>query len=182
MRGRQVIPRDSQQVAPPQGPLQPGRWGAGAASGARKHDAPASPKVVGNVSPRIKVPADVATCKSNLFTWLSELVDEMNMNKDGVIHCWKSTGLLRAWEGEVQLEAAGRVAELFPNLDPADAQCTADVVGRLCAAVHDDATVEDASACYAGQAFTTEEHGDEWVEWVDWGQVPAADAAGSSSA
>ena len=49
-------------------------------------------------------------------------------------------------------------------------------------AMHDDATVEDASACYAGQAFTTEENEDEWVEWVDWGQVPAADEAGSSSA
>ena len=40
-----------------------------------------------------------------------------------------------------------------PGSPCADTQCTADVVGRLCVAMHNDATVEDVSACHAGQAL-----------------------------
>jgi hypothetical protein len=76
---------------------------------------------------------------------------------------------------ERKVEAAGRLAELFPNLSPADAQRAQEVV-------RDDAVVEDEAACYAGAAFTQEEHAEEWMEWVEWGDVPADGAAGPSGA
>ena len=124
--------------------------------------------VLGGTAPdQVKVPMDVGTCKENLLRWLSATVDELNTRKDRVAHCWKTTRLLRAWEGEVQLEAAGRVSELFPNLDPADACATSAVAGRLCE-VFDDATEEDEQACYAGAAFVTQEREDEWEGFVDW--------------
>ena len=64
----------------------------------------------------VKVPSDVPTCKTNLFRWLPQAVDELNKDPAGIVHCWKETDLLRAWEGVVQAEAARKVNELFPNL------------------------------------------------------------------
>ena len=46
-------------------------------------------------------------CKTNLFRWLSLAVDELNKDPAGIVHCWKETELLRAWEGPVQAETAG---------------------------------------------------------------------------
>ena len=57
----------------------------------------------------IKVPMDVPTCKKNLFKWLSESTNVLNNDKTGIVHCWESTKLLRAWEREVQVEAARKV-------------------------------------------------------------------------
>ena len=89
-------------------------------------------------------------------------------DKEGVIHCWSETQLLRAWERAVQVEASGKVMELFPNM-------TADIAIDL-------TNTEDAQAGYAGEPFTQAEHDEEWVDWVDWMAVEAQTAgAGSSS-
>ena len=39
----------------------------------------------------IKIPADVPSCKRNLFSWLSEIIDDMNTNPARIIHCWETT-------------------------------------------------------------------------------------------
>ena len=108
----------------------------------------------------IKVPADVPTCKKNLFVWLSAAVDHLNANKSGVRHCWEATLLLRAWERSVQAEAMRKVKELFPKLAEADI-ATAH-------SVYDDATEEDTQAGQAGQPFTMAQGTDEddWEELV----------------
>ena len=64
------------------------------------------------------MPSDVPTCKKNLFHWISSTVDELNKDMAGVRQCWASTGLLQAWERSVQVEAAGKLAQLFPNMFP----------------------------------------------------------------
>ena len=51
---------------------------------------------------------------------VSLAVDELNKDPAGIVHCWKETELLRAWEGPVQVEAAGKVNKLFPNLSRGD--------------------------------------------------------------
>ena len=66
------------------------------------------------------MPAGDPTCKTNLFRWPSLAVDELNKDPAGIVHCWKETELLRAWEGPVQVEAAGKVNKLFPNLSRGD--------------------------------------------------------------
>ena len=103
----------------------------------------------------IKVPSDVPTCKKNLFLWLSAAVDHLNANKAGVIHCWETTQLLKAWDRCVQAEAMSKVKELFPNLATADA-----------ATVHDDAIEEDETAGGPGLPFTQpdNEDDDEWEQ------------------
>ena len=74
----------------------------------------------------VKVPSDVPTCKTNLFRWLSQAVDELNKDPAGIVHCWEETKLLRAWEGAVQAEAAGKANELFPNSSRDDYLCYAN--------------------------------------------------------
>jgi hypothetical protein len=64
----------------------------------------------------VQVPADVPTCKENLFKWLSAAVDMLNLDQVGIAHCWETTQLLRAWEHGVQAEAMQRASEIFPNL------------------------------------------------------------------
>ena len=111
----------------------------------------------GTVPEEVKIPADVKTCRKNLCIWLSQSVDESD--KSGVVHCWESTKLLRAWEREVQAEASKRVTELFGK-NPTNAGITIDVSGP---------PEEDPEAGYAGKAFVEVEEPDaEWTEWVDW--------------
>ena len=110
-------------------------------------------------SEEIKVPADVPTCKKNLFEWLSQSVDQLNKDTSGVAHCWEETQLLRAWERSVQVEASGKVKELFPNLTDAD-RVIIDMTGA-----------EDEGAGDLGVPFTETQDDEEWVGWVDWGQV-----------
>ena len=71
----------------------------------------------------IKVPTGDPDCKTNLFRWLSQAVDELNKDPAGIVHCWEETKLLRAWEGAVQAEAAGKANELFPNSSRDDYLC-----------------------------------------------------------
>ena len=68
----------------------------------------------------IKVPADVPSCKKNLFEWLSQVVDILKDDKEDIVHCWEKTELLRAWDRSVQVEAFSKKKELFPNLDESD--------------------------------------------------------------
>tara|TARA_B110000046_G_C12836948_1_gene331887 strand:+ start:347 stop:685 length:339 start_codon:yes stop_codon:yes gene_type:complete len=112
-------------------------------------------------------------------------VVELNKDKEGILHCWESTQLLRAWERPVQLEAMGKVKELFPNLPRAvvieHATTTASV--QLVLDAIDTTNTEDPRAANMGRAFTEVEDDEEWVGWVDWGDVRAqtAGAVGSSS-
>ena len=89
-------------------------------------------------------------------------------NSAFVAQLYGSRGLVRGrWDRDVQIEAAGKAAVLFPNMDAADAR---DVAGS-----------EDGEAGYAG-AGLLEGDGDEeeWMSYVDWSQVPSDGAAGSS--
>ena len=74
----------------------------------------------------IKVPADVPSCKKNLFEWLSQVVDMLKDDKDGIVHCWEKTKLLRAWDRSVQVEAFTKKEELFPNLHESDSYFAED--------------------------------------------------------
>ena len=117
----------------------------------------------------IKIPADVPTCKKNLFLWLSESVAQLNKDKPAIAHCWESTQLLRAWERDVQAEAARKVAELFPNYQAAGLAV-------------DLTNTEDPEAGLAGAPFTEPEHEEEWEGLVDWAAVAAqTGGAGPSS-
>ena len=124
----------------------------------------------------VKVPMDVTSCKQNLFEWLSQSVYELNKDKLGVAQCWESTGLLRAWERSVQLEATAKFNELFPNATKHD-QIQIDLSGS-----------EDMEAGYTGLGISEVENEEEWVDWVDWGdhwaaqdEVATAGAGGSGS-
>ena len=61
------------------------------------------------------------TCEKNLLGWLSLTVDQLNKEYVGVVACWEKTQLLHAWERSEQVEAAGKVKGLFPNIDDVDA-------------------------------------------------------------
>ena len=117
------------------------------------------------------------TCKENLFKWLSTTVDELNKNKQGVAHCWETTRLLRAWDREVQVEAAAKLAQLFPNLNAVGGTVVSIVSAQ---AVRDDAVEEDVEACYAGAGLAQVEDDEEWEAWVDWSVL--ASEAGPSGA
>ena len=111
----------------------------------------------GKAAGEVKVPSDIPTCKTNLFKWLSLAVDELNKDPAGIVHCWKETELLRAWEGAVQAEAAGRVNELFPNLSRGDYLPT-DLE-------------EDLEAGFMGLPFTQPETENEWEDQVNWDEL-----------
>ena len=111
----------------------------------------------GKAAGEVKVPSDIPTCKTNLFKWLSLAVDELNKDPAGIVHCWKETELLRAWEGAVQAEAAGRVNELFPNLSRGDYLPT-DLE-------------EDQEAGFMGLPFTQPETENEWEAQVNWDEL-----------
>ena len=104
----------------------------------------------------IKVPADVPSCKKNLFQWLSHVVDMLKDDKEGIVHCWEKTKLLCAWDRSVQVEAFTKKGELFPNLDESDSYFP---------------QTEDEDAGDLGVPFTQPESEEEWMGWVDWGQV-----------
>jgi len=131
------------------------------------------------------VPSDVPTCKKNLFHWISSTVDELNKDMAGVRQCWASTGLLQAWERSVQVEAAGKLAQLFPNMFPKEQFDAADPRFNPFPAstAHDESGTEDEQAGYVGVPFTQVEDEEEWVGWVTWDEVAArTDGAGSSAA
>ena len=107
----------------------------------------------------IKIPADVPTCKKNLCIWLSEIVNLINQDKSGIVHCWEETQLLRAWERKVQVDAASKAKELFPNLADADMELTTEIIGRLL----DEPGAEDPEAGYDGVPFTQTENEDEFL-------------------
>ena len=68
------------------------------------------------------------------------------MKKDpaGIIHCWETTQLLRAWERPVQLEASQKAKELFPNINQAD----------IAVPQHDTSGADDEEAGDLGVPFT----------------------------
>ena len=111
----------------------------------------------------IKVPADIPTCKKNLFEWLSETVSLLNQDKEGVVKCWEKTLLLRAWERKVQVEASSKVKQLFPNLADVpmvDLDTEPDGHAR-------DVGSEDEEAGELGLPFTHTEDDRRGVEGVD---------------
>ena len=99
----------------------------------------------------------------------------------GSAHCWEQTGLLKAWSRPVQLEASGKVKELFPNL--ADVPAVDLTVGGDSGAR--DLGSEDPEAGELGKAFTQrmgfgkgDPDGDEeeWAEWIDWAALGGSSA------
>jgi len=123
----------------------------------------------------VKIPSNVKTCRLNLFTWLSEAAARMRDDKGvkGIVHCWGSTQLLRAWENGVQQEAARMASELFGR----DALPVLN--GTLIVEVDRSAT-EDQQAAFPGMPFAEAEEPERaWIEWVDWEKV--AGGTGPSS-
>ena len=120
---------------------------------------------------QISVPADVPTCKKNLVEWLSIVVDLCNSDGAGLAHCWRADGAAQGVrERPTQVEASGKVNELFPNL--------AAVLAASLPIV--DATVaEDPEAGELGKPFTQPEGfgegprttDEEWEAWVDWASL-----------
>ncbi len=138
----------------------------------------------------IKVPADVPTCKKNLFEWLSESVSLLNQDKEGVVHCWESTQLLRAWERKVQVEASQKVKKLFPNLvevptvdlggEPDGDGGARDEGSDGDGGARDEGS-EDQQAGELGVPFTQTEDDEEWTGWVDWAAVEVQTGGAGSS-
>jgi hypothetical protein len=114
----------------------------------------------------IKVPADVQTCKKNLFEWLSQSADKLNSDKAGIVHCWAQTKLLQAWERTVQAEASMKVKELFPNL--AEVPAVDLTTGGDGGARDVGSATEDKEAGGLGKPFMETAEEDEWMEWVNW--------------
>ena len=103
------------------------------------------------------MPTGDPACKTNLFRWLSLAVDELNKDPAGIVHCWKETELLRAWEGPVQAEACGTDKKiLFPKWQgyypPTDLE-------------------EDLEAGFMGLPFTQPETEHEWEDQVNWDEL-----------
>ena len=73
--------------------------------------------------------------------------------------------------GGVQAEAMQRASEIFPNL----VRATALTVHQEC-----NEGDEDQEAGFAGAPFVQPAHDEEWMEYIDWGEVEAQ-ASGSSS-
>ena len=94
---------------------------------------------------------DVPTCKRNLFSWISQAIDELNTDAAGIAHCWESTELLRARDRSVQVEAMMKKEELFPNLVPTPAP--------------------DPVAASLGDPFTHVAGGGEEEEWTSCGWI-----------
>ena len=65
-------------------------------------------------------------CKKNLLEWLSQIVDMLKDDKEEIVHCWRKTELLRAWDRSVQVEAFSKKEELFPNIDKSDSYFAED--------------------------------------------------------
>jgi len=121
----------------------------------------------------VKIPNNVKTCRLNLFAWLTKAADLMCEQEGvrGIVHCWESTQLHRAWEKGVQQEAA-RMADVLFGRDALPV-----LQGRLVIEVDTSGTV-DVQAAFAGMPFTeVEEPERDWVEWVD----QLAGGAGPSS-
>ena len=57
--------------------------------------------------PRQKLPSPVVL--PSYCCWLSLAVDKLNEDPASVVHSWKETKLLRAWEREVQMEAVDKI-------------------------------------------------------------------------
>ena len=75
----------------------------------------------------------------------------------------------------MQVDAAQKVRELFPNLEGVTVDLTLP---------EDNATTVDTEAGGLGMPFTQQEHEEEWVNWVpwaDWGQVEAQMGGAGSS-
>ena len=115
------------------------------------------------------MPADIPTCKKNLFEWLSETVSLLNQDKEGVVHCWEKTLLMRAWERKVQVEASSKVKELFHKLAEVP---MVDLNEEPDGHARDDPS-EDEQAGELGVPFTQPEDEEEWKEWIDWADVDA---------
>ena len=87
------------------------------------------------------------------------MVDQLNKDTTGILHCWESTKLLRAWESDVQSEAMVKATSVFPNLVKAT---------RVEHIEDDPGDVQDDEAFDMGEAFTETSDEDEWMGWVDW--------------
>ena len=74
-----------------------------------------------------------------------------------------------AWERKVQVDAASKAKELFPNLADADMELTTEIIGRLL----DEPGAEDPEAGYDGVPFTQTENEDEFLDWIDWDNLAA---------
>ena len=89
----------------------------------------------------------------------------MSTNAEGIIHCWEKTGLLAAWDTSVQVEAACRAKEIFPNLVSAES-VVAETVKEAVPAV------PDPEAFHKGTSFMEGGEEDEWEGWLDWDRLP----------
>lgn len=70
---------------------------------------------------------ETKTMKILLTCWISSTIETLNKSKqDKIVHCWRKTGLLEAFEAtpakktELLAEAMSRKNELFPNLNKQD--------------------------------------------------------------
>ena len=70
---------------------------------------------------------ETKTMKMLLTVWISSTIETLNKSKqEKIVHCWRKTGLLEAFEAapqrktELLAEAMSRKFELFPNLSKHD--------------------------------------------------------------
>ena len=120
--------------------------------------------------PRQKLPSPVVL-PSYCF-WLSLAVDKLNEDPASVVHSWKETKLLRAWEREVQMEAVDKIKELFPNLSSKSRPEITAMVNQLDGGDYlPDDLVEEEEAGYMGLPFNQQESADEWIDAVNWDEI-----------
>ena len=118
------------------------------------------------------MPAPTSTPTLTSFRWLSLAVDKLNEDPASVVHCWKETKLLRAWEREVQMEAVDKIKELFPKLSSSSRPEIAAMVNQLDGGDYlPDDLVEEEEAGYMGLPFNQQESADEWIDAVNWDEI-----------
>ena len=83
-------------------------------------------------------------------------MDHLNeTDKDGMVHCWEKTNLLKAWEHKVQIEAMHKAHDIFPNLN-----------GWSEAEEYVEGLTEDPDTFWEGEGFMEGGEEDEWEDWV----------------
>mmetsp|Transcript_24697 Transcript_24697/g.53271 ORF Transcript_24697/g.53271 Transcript_24697/m.53271 type:complete len:211 (+) Transcript_24697:158-790(+) len=129
-----------------------------------------------NVQPdAVNIPTDVPTMKRQLMEWLSSTVNTMNNDKAGVIHCWETTQLLKAWDRQVQIEASRKASQLFGDKAGITSELSDDNPDAASGKIEIDQS-EDFEAGYLGKPLCEQEDPEEdWMAFVNW------DACGGSS-
>lgn len=88
----------------------------------------------GTAPSNVTLPLDGPAMRNNLLMWICSVVTKINNSPEyceKLLHCWRKTTLLRAWEPQMQLEAVREASRLFGGGSSAE-QTAPVVIGATC--------------------------------------------------